>query len=89
MFLNSVMLLWLNKREYLKDYSAFVGKVKEYRKDSNLSTAIDKAIEYCVKQNIMKDILEKHRSEVARLIFRAFDEAEFLQQQQRETEHKI
>lgn len=72
---------------YLKDYSVFVGKVKEYReKTVDLSTAIDKAIEYCMKENIMRDVLEKHRSEVARLIFREFDEAEFLQQQQKETE---
>lgn len=71
---------------YLKDYSAFVGKVKEYREENDLSTAIDKAIEYCTKQNIMKDVLEKHRSEVARLIFKEFDEVEFLLQQEKETE---
>lgn len=57
---------------------------KEYQ---DLSTAIDKAIDYCIKQNILEDILEKHRSEVARLIFREFDEAEFLKQQQKETEN--
>lgn len=73
---------------YLKDYSIFVGKVKEYKKENHdLSIAIDKAIAYCITQNILKDILIKHRSEVARLIFREFDEAEFLEQQQKETEN--
>ncbi|MCI8409710.1 MAG: hypothetical protein HFJ09_10665 [Lachnospiraceae bacterium] len=73
--------------KYLKDYSAFVDKVKKYRKnDTDLSTAIDNAIEYCIKHNIMKDVLEKHRSEVARLIFTEFDEVEFRQQQQKENE---
>ncbi len=73
---------------YLKDYSIFVGKVKEYKKIYNdLSTAIDKAIEYCITHDFMKEILEKHRSEVARLIFKEFDEAEFLEQQQKEAEN--
>lgn len=34
----------------------------------------------------LKDVLEKHRSEVARLIFKEFDEVEFLLQQEKETE---
>ena len=34
----------------------------------------------------MKDILEKHRSEMARLIFRDFDETEFIRHQQKEAE---
>lgn len=67
--------------EYLRDYATFVGKVKTYkRKYDDLSSAIDKDIEYCISQNIMKDIGEKHRLEVSRLIFKEFDEAEFFKQ---------
>ncbi|MCI8408506.1 MAG: hypothetical protein HFJ09_04445 [Lachnospiraceae bacterium] len=34
-----------------------VGKVKEYReKDADLSTSIDKAIEYCIKENLREQI---------------------------------
>lgn len=73
--------------EYLKDYATFVGKAKDYKREyDDLSSAIDKAIKYCMRQNIMKDILEKHRLEVARLIFKEFDETEFLKQQQKEAE---
>lgn len=69
---------------YLKDYAAFVGKVKEYRKDfKELNIAIDKAIKYCLEHGIMKDILEKHKGEVEKLIFREFDEAEYLRYQQK------
>lgn len=39
-----------------------------------------------MQNDIMRDVLEKHRSEVARLIFKEFDEAEFLELQRKETE---
>lgn len=34
-----------------------------------------------MQNDIMRDVLEKHRSEEARLIFKEFDEAEFLELQ--------
>lgn len=70
--------------KYLKDYTIFVGKVKDYKKEYNdLSVAIDKSIRECVKENIMADILTKHRAEVAEMIFKEFDEAEYLRLQQK------
>ena len=72
---------------YLQDYTTFVGKVKEYKKQySDLDTAIDCAIDYCMEHNVMKELLQKHKAEVARLIFREFDEAEYRRQQEKEKE---
>ena len=75
---------------YLQDYTTFVGKVKEYKKQySNLDVAIDKAIDYCMEHDIMKELLRKHKAEVARLIFREFDEAEYMRQLEKEKEATI
>lgn len=75
---------------YLQDYATFVGKVKEYRAQyTDLDTAIDHAIDYSIRHDIMKELLLKHRAEVARLIFREFDEAEYMRLVEKETENKI
>ena len=75
---------------YLQEYTTFVGKVKEYKKQYvDLNTAIDKAIDYCMKHDIMKELLRKHKAEVARLIFREFDEAEYIRLQEKQKEAEI
>ena len=67
----------------------FVGKVKEYKEHNDLEVAIDKAMEYCIRHDIMKELLLKHKAEVARLIFREFDEAEYMRQLEKEKEATI
>ena len=74
---------------YLKDYTTFVGKVKEYKEHNDLEVAIDKAMEYCIRHDIMKELLLKHKAEVARLIFREFDEAEYIRMVEKDTENRI
>lgn len=75
---------------YLQDYTTFIEKVKEYKKQySDLDSAIDSAIDYCIRHDIMKELLVKHKAEVARLIFREFDEAEYMRQQEKQKEAEI
>ena len=75
---------------YLQEYATFVGKVKEYKqKCTDLDMAIDRAIAYCIDRDIMRDILLKHKAEVARLIFREFDEAEYMRLVEKDTERQI
>ena len=53
----------------LAAYSAFVGKVREFGKESNdLDEAIKKAITYCLEHGILKDFLEKNSSEVMNML---------------------
>jgi len=75
---------------YLQDYITFVGKVKEYNKQyMDLDTAINHSIDYCIQHDIMKELLLKHKAEVARLIFREFDEAEYMRLLEKEKEAEI
>ena len=80
----------MNSCRYLQEYATFVGKVKEYKeKYKDLDMAIDRAIDYCIQHNIMKELLLKHKAEVARLIFREFDEAEYMRLVEKDTERQI
>ncbi len=75
---------------YMQEYATFVGKVKDYTKQyKELDCAINHAINYCIDRDIMKQLLLKHKAEVARLIFREFDEAEYIRLVERDTENKI
>ena len=48
----------------LKDYCTYVDTVRSYKKDYPLDVAVDKAIDHCIKNNILADFLLKQRAEV-------------------------
>ena len=54
---------------WLNEYMMFVNKVKEYHADSSfeeLGNDIERAIDYCIDNDILKDFLRTHRSEVTK-----------------------
>ena len=65
----------LNTCRRLHDYSYFIAKVNEYA-DSGLTMeeAVDNAVDLCIKENILADILIKCRSEVSSMLLTEFDE---------------
>jgi len=59
----------LKKCETLDNYSFFIDKIREYQnKGLKLEKAIHNAIEYCIENNILKNYLKKHGSEVFNMI---------------------
>ena len=59
---------FLEKSSTLNEYSIFVGKVREYAKVMPFEDAMKAAIDYCIKNNILKSFLEKHSSEVFNML---------------------
>jgi len=57
----------------LKDYEIFVSLVREYAKTMDRSTAIIKAIDDCISQNVLKDFLKTNSSEVHNMLFAKWD----------------
>ena len=54
---------------HLAHYSAFVGKVREFEnKGNSLEKAVKKAVAYCRKHDIMKELLEQSSSEVFNML---------------------
>ena len=49
----------------LNEYSIFVAKTREYSERMPLTKAVNKAIDYCIAHDILKDFLSKERKAVA------------------------
>jgi hypothetical protein len=70
----------LKKCETLDGYSKFIGKIREYQKKKNpLEEAAINAINYCIKNNILKDYLEAHASEVLNMLITEWNQEEYLE----------
>ena len=57
----------LEQCKWLSDYMIFVDKVREYhnnKEDDMLEEDINKAIDYCIENNYLKDFFTSRRSEV-------------------------
>ena len=54
----------------------FINKVREYSDDKgvDIKTAITKAIDYCIEENIMREFLIKHKAEGFSVCITEFDE---------------
>ena len=66
----------LEKSETLNGYSIFVGKVRQNGKIMPREEAMNAAVEYCVKNNILKSFFEKHSSEVFNMLLTEWDNEE-------------
>jgi rubrerythrin len=61
------------KCETLKGYSCFVDKIRENEGSQTQEEAINAAIEYCIQNNILKQFLETHSSEVYNMLLTDWD----------------
>jgi hypothetical protein len=65
----------LAKCKPLSDYMTLVNYVREYIAEGYLSKeVIDKAVERCIDEGILREFLLKHRSEVRDMLFTEFDQ---------------
>jgi len=72
----------LSKCRTLENYSRFIDKIREYQKEYKwkykekkeiLDKSFRSAIKYCIKNNILKDFLRKHGSEVINMLYAEYD----------------
>ncbi len=69
----------MRKCRTLADYSKFVETVRFYQRSENLDEAVNKAVNDCIKDNVLKDFLTKHRREVNDMTLTEFDEKKYEQ----------
>ena len=68
----------MEKCRVLEEYSIFIQRVREYNKNTkNLTEAVNCAVDTCIRDNILKDILEKQKKEVIDVVLTEFDEEKF------------
>ena len=65
----------MNKCKRLRDYSIIIQRIRDNHKSGMTNAqAIDKAVDDCIKDGILVDILEKHRLEVTQVLLTEYDE---------------
>ncbi|WP_461247103.1 hypothetical protein [Treponema sp. R6D11] len=75
----------LKKSETLGGYSLFIDKIREYQKEEeSLEKAARNAIHYCIKNNILKEYLEAHASEVLNIMLEDLTKEEYLEMRREE-----
>ena len=63
----------------LRDYSILVEKIRRYRKSGlPVSEAVDRAVEECVREDVLTDFLKVHKAEVIGMLLTEYDQAEHL-----------
>ena len=65
----------MKRSQTLGEYAEFVAKVREYmdKGECELTEALEKAIKDCVKENILREFLEKHGGYVVNMMSREFN----------------
>lgn len=74
----------MGKCRRLRDYSFFVAKVRELAAGvGDLKESINQAIDICIQENVLSDILSKHRAEVTTMLLSEYDEAAHIANEKR------
>ena len=63
----------------LRDYSILVEKIRRYRKSGlPVSEAVDRAVEECVREDVLTDFLKGHKAEVIGMLLTEYNQAEHM-----------
>ena len=66
-----------SRSESLRGYVTYFDKVKEYDKTMPTEIAVEQAIDYCIKNDILKDFFEHNRAEARNMVLFEFDQEKF------------
>ncbi len=64
--------------QILKEYTQYVEQVRTFAKEMPISDAVEEAVDYCIKHNILTDFLRKHRAEAIAMSIFEYDEEKHL-----------
>jgi hypothetical protein len=75
----------IEKCKKLEWYSIFISRVREYKAETgDDEKAMKRAIEYCIKNDILKEFLEAHASEVVNMLLTEWNTVEYGEVQREE-----
>ena len=68
----------LNTLYFIMDhYTIFIEKVKEYNKSNDLADAINQAMEVCIAEGVLADVLSKQKREGQNVVLTEFDQEKY------------
>lgn len=62
----------------LRDYSEYVYRVRKYAKDMPIEDAVEKTINECIREGILREFLEQHRAEAKAMSIYEYNEEEHM-----------
>lgn len=62
------------KSRTMHDYMIFVDKTRRYSENRPLETAIDQAVEECIREDVLRDFLLRNKAEVKKMCLYEYDE---------------
>ena len=68
----------------LKDYVAYTDKIRLYAKKQPLADAVERAIDECIAEDVLKDFLMKHRAEAKAMSIFEYDQEKHIRQEREE-----
>lgn len=68
----------LDSCHLLREYAQYVELVRTYARKQIFPEAVEKAVDYCIRNGILSDFLSKNRSEAIEVCIFEFDEEKFL-----------
>lgn len=76
----------MDRCQILKEYAILVSKIRKYQKIyTNLEIAITTAIDECIEENILKNFLLEHKSEVIDMCLTEYNEEEVMEMFRKES----
>ena len=68
----------------LKDYAVYTDKIRLYTKRQPLAEAVERAIDECIAEDVLKDFLMKHRAEAKAMSIFEYDQEKHIRQEREE-----
>ena len=65
----------------LKDYAIYTDKIRMYTESMELQESVDRAIEECIRENVLREFLQKHRAEAREMSIFEYDQERHMQQE--------
>ena len=65
----------------LREYAIFTDKMRTYAKSMDIETAAERTIEACIRENVLREFLEKHKAEVIKVSIFEYDQEKHIRQE--------
>ena len=65
----------------LKDYAIYTDKIRNYTETMELSEAVDRAMDECIREDVLREFLMKHRAEARAMSIFEYDQERHMQQE--------
>ena len=72
----------------LKDYAEYVDRVRKYAGELPLSEAVERAITECIREEILKEFLEKNQAEVRKMSIYEYDQEKHIRMERQDAWEK-